>query len=126
MGNKVVHQVDIPEWIKNNKAFSRECIRGLFDTDGCFFVHNYVSKGRKYSYLKIAFTSASLPLLSSVAKTLINFGFNVRITKNHKDVRIEDSKYVLKYIREIGSHNQKHLDKIKKWKVAGAVNGTVC
>ena len=126
MGNKVMHQIDIPTWIKNNKVFSRECIRGLFDTDGCFFLHRYISKGKKYSYLKIAFTSASLPLLSSVAETLINFGFNVRISKNHKDVQIEDSKYVLKFINEIGSHNFKHLEKIKKWKVAGAVNGTVC
>ena len=126
MGNKVTHQVDIPMWIKENKIFSRECIRGLFDTDGCFFIHKYISHCKKYRYMKIAFTSASIPLVYSVAKTLINLGFNVRISKNYKDVRIEDTKYVNKYIEEIGSHNYKHLQKIKKWKVAGAVNGTVC
>ena len=126
MGNKVTHQVDMPKWIKENKTFAQECIRGLFDTDGCFFNHSYFVRGKKYSYLKIAFTSASWPLVLSVAETLINSGFNVRISKNHKDVRIEDGKYVRKYITEIGSHNQKHLQKIEKWKVAGAVNGTVC
>lgn len=113
MGNKITHQVDIPIWIKKNKAFSRECVRGLFDTDGCFFNHNYIVGGKRYSYLKIAFTSASIPLILSVREILINFGFNVRISKNHKDIRIEDGKYVLKYIKEIGSHNDKHLQRIK-------------
>lgn len=126
IGNKVKHQVDMPIWIKENKTFARECIRGLFDTDGCFFLHNYIIREKKYSYFKIAFTNASKPLVLSVAKTLINSGFNVRISKNHKDVRIEDTHSVIKYINEIGSHNQKHLQKIRRWKVAGAVNGTVC
>ena len=126
MGNKVKHQVDMPEWIKANNVFKKECIRGLFDTDGCFFNHNYVVNGKKYSYLKIAFTSASTPLINSVAETLINFGFNVRISKNHKDVRIEDAYFVTKYIDEIGSHNEKHLQKIRKWKVAPNGKATVC
>ncbi len=112
-GNKITHQVDIPIWIKKNRAYSRECIRGLFDTDGCFFAHNYIVGGKTYSYLKIAFTSASIPLVLSVREILINFGFNVRISNNYQDIRIEDSKYVLKYIKEIGSHNEKHLQKIK-------------
>ncbi|MDD4083489.1 MAG: LAGLIDADG family homing endonuclease [Sphaerochaetaceae bacterium] len=126
MGNKVTNQVDMPKWIKENKIFSRECIRGLFDTDGCFFNHNYYIKNKRYSYFKIAFTNASLPLVLSVSKTLINLGFNVRISKNKKDVLIEDSVCVSKYIKEIGSHNYKHLQKINNWKVAGVVNRTVC
>ncbi|MBI3888514.1 helix-turn-helix domain-containing protein [Candidatus Nomurabacteria bacterium] len=126
MGNKVMHQVDMPEWIKTNKVFSRECIRGLIDTNGCFFTHSYIVRGKKYSYLKIAFTSASRPLLSSFAKTLINSGFNVRISKNQKDVRIDDTRFVNKYIKEIGSHNEKHLQKIRKWKVALNGKAAVC
>ena len=126
MGNKVKNQVDIPEWIKKNQIFSCECVRGLVDTDGCFFKHSYIVGKKKYSYLKIAFTSASYPLTTSVAKILINFGFSVRISKNQRDVRIDSVQYVQKYIKEIGTHNHKHLQKIKKWKVAGAVNGTVC
>lgn len=126
MGNKVKHQVDMPKWIKENRTFSIECIRGLVDTDGCFFYHNYTVNKKRYSYLKIAFTSASHPLVLSVSGILINLGFNVRISKNQRDVRIDEVQYVQKYIREVGTHNQKHLEKIKKWKVAGAVNGTVC
>jgi len=114
IGNKVLHQVDIPEWIKKNKIFSKECVRGLVDTDGCFFSHNYIVGRKKYSYLKIAFTNTSTPLVLSVQKILINSGFNVRISKNGKDVRIEDHFSVEKYIREIGTHNHKHLEKIGK------------
>ena len=125
-GNKVRHQVDIPSWIKENEVFSKECVRGLFDTDGCFFTHNYIVNKKIYSYPKIAFTSASLPLVFSVAETLINFGINVRISKNRKDLRIEDKKHVIKYINEIGTHNDKHWQKIKQWKVAPNGKATVC
>lgn len=53
-------------------------------------------------------------------------GFSVRMSSVRRnsggmDIRIVGEKYVAKYIREIGSHNQKHLDKIEKWK--GATNG---
>ena len=133
LGNKIKQQIDIPNWIIENKTFLRECIRGLFDTDGCFFIHNYVSHGRRYSYLKITFTSASAPLVDSVADALINLGINVRISKNYRDksgrggdVRIDDALCVKKYIQKIGTHNQKHLDKIKKWKDATNGKSAVC
>ncbi len=111
--------------------FARECIRGLVDTDGCFFNHTYVVNGKQYTYLKIAFTSASTPLRSSVEKFLINLGFSVRMSgvrsgNNGRDVRIDDAGSVAKYIREIGSHNQKHLDKIEKWKDATNGKSAVC
>ena len=123
IGNKVTRQVDIPDWIKENETFSRECIRGLFDTDGCFFNHGYIIAGKKYAYLKIAFTSASAPLRLSVQKILINLGFNVRmsgvrVNSNGRDIRIDDARHVARYIKEIGSHNQKHIDKIEKWRRA--------
>ena len=131
MGNKVIHQVDIPEWIKKNKVFSKECVRGLVDTDGCFFTHKYIVGGKKYSYFKIAFTSASAPLRESVENILINLGFNVRMSKvrgnnNGRDVRIDDARFVVKYIDEIGSHNSKHLEKIRKWRVAPNGKVAVC
>jgi DNA-binding XRE family transcriptional regulator len=125
-GNKIKQQIDMPLWVKENKKFSQACIRGLIDTDGCFYTNSYVVKGKKYSYFKIAFTSASIPLINSVAKTLINFGINARISKNSKDVRIENIQYVRKYIKDIGSHNEKHLQKIRKWKVALNGKAAVC
>lgn len=115
-GNKVKHQVDIPSWIKENKSFSIECVRGLIDTDGCFYINSYYVNGKKYFYFKIAFKNSSLPLIKSVAEILASLGVKVRISKNLKDVRIEEKESVLKYIKEIGTHNDKHLQKIIKWK----------
>lgn len=116
MGSKVKHQVDIPEWIKKNTIFTKACIKGLVDTDGCFYNNFYYVNGKKYSYFKIAFTNGSRPLIFSVFRILKDLGINSRISKNYKDVRIESKKYVLKYIKEIGSNNHKHLQKIEKWK----------
>jgi DNA-binding XRE family transcriptional regulator len=118
-GNKIKHQINIPEWIKEDKRYSKACIMGLIDTDGCFYTNSYCINGKRYSYFKIAFTSASKPLILSVTEILKHLDIKARISKNNKDVRIEDSKYVLKYIQEIGSHNHKHLKKIKNGKMAG-------
>lgn len=116
LGSKVKKQVDVPEWVKVDKFFLKACIRGLIDTDGCFYINSYCVNNKKYSYFKIAFTSSSLPLIQTVFTALTDFGINARISKNKKDVRIEGSQYVDKYINEIGSNNNKHLDKIKQWK----------
>ena len=115
-GNKTKHQIDIPEWIKENKAFSKACLIGLVDTDGCFYTNSYYINNKKYSYFKVAFTNASKPLISSVFKILNDLDIKARISKNYKDVRIESRRYVFKYTQKIGSHNDKHLKKIKKWK----------
>jgi len=115
-GNKIKQQIDIPNWIKENQDFSKACVRGLIDTDGCFYNNSYIVNGKKYFYFKIAFISASKPLIFSVAEILEDLGIRVIINKHYRDIRIVESQYVLKYIQEVGSNNQKHLKKIKKWK----------
>ncbi len=117
-GNKVKQQIDIPKWIKNNREFSLVCVRGLIDTDGCFYNNSYIVNGKKYSYFKICFTSASALLIKSVHDILVDLGLRVIVSKTYAEVRIVDSKSALKYIREIGSNNQKHLAKIAKWKIS--------
>ena len=121
LGNKVKHQVDVPIWIKEDREFVKMCIRGLIDTDGCFYTNSYVVNGKKYTYYKIAFTNSSKPLVDFVARNLIKLGINARIGRNHKDVRVEDVGSVYKYIKEICSSNSKHLKKIKYWRRVRAV-----
>lgn len=113
IGDKIKQHIDIPQWIKINQEFSKACVRGLIDTDGCFYSNTYYSNNKKYNYLKIAFTSASGPLRLSVAKILSDL--NIKTSTDHKDVRINDVKGVRRYIKIIGSHNQKHLDRIKNF-----------
>lgn len=35
LGNKINNQVEIPQWIIENKVFLTKTVQGLFDTDGC-------------------------------------------------------------------------------------------
>lgn len=109
IGNKVKHQVDIPNWIIDSNSFKKECLRGLIDTDGCVIIHKYKSKGKEYSYKKLSFTSRSLPLLNSVKNILTELEIKNRITKNNYEIRIEAENDVKKYFDIIGSHNSKHL-----------------
>lgn len=107
-GNKVRQQVDIPVWIKENRRYSIACVRGLIDTDGCAIIHQYFSKGKKYRYKKVGFTSRSYPLLKSVSDTLFDLKIKNRISKDGWNVRIEARKDVERYFELVGTNNPKH------------------
>lgn len=74
IGNKIRHQVDIPDWIKLNPAYLKACMRGLYDTDGTSFTHKHVVLGHKYVHFGVGFCSASKPLLASYAVGMREFG----------------------------------------------------
>jgi len=114
IGNKVRKQIDIPDWIKKEEDFKVACVRGLVDTDGSVFTHRYKVNGKYYAYKKLAFTSLSFPLLSSVYQILKDKGLGPRIMRN-KDVRIENVAGVKKYFQIFGSHNPKHIRRYKTW-----------
>tara|TARA_Y100000310_G_scaffold343942_1_gene454066 strand:+ start:1713 stop:2522 length:810 start_codon:yes stop_codon:yes gene_type:complete len=69
-GNKLKNQLGIPEWIKENKEFSRACIRGLIDTDGCI----YKCKREKQTYIK--FTNYNKKLLEDFKEVTKNLGYS--------------------------------------------------
>lgn len=108
IGNKMHHSIDIPKWIKERPDFYIPCIRGLVDTDGSVFKHTYLSKGKRYSYKKLSFTSGSMPLLNSVYSLLTTLGIRARIGSN-RDVRVDSITSMERYFSIIGSHNPKHL-----------------
>jgi hypothetical protein len=59
IGNKVKQQVDVPYWIRKNKNFSKYCLRGLIDTDGCVFIHKHRVNGCDCSNVGINFSNRS-------------------------------------------------------------------
>lgn len=126
IGNKIKHNIDIPEWIKNDKDFSIACIRGLFDTDGCFFKHKYKVNGKEYNYIKIVFTNKCKLVLNSVNDILINIGICARITKDGNDLRIESRYDVSKYIDIVGTNNQKFRNKIISGNMSERSNEHLC
>lgn len=112
-GNKVKQQVDIPSWIKRNKKFRIACLRGLVDTDGCVFTHRYKVNGKLYAYKKMSFTNHSKPLVDSVYQIMKELGFKSRISREHKEVRLDNIRDVKLYLEFVGSHNSKHLKRYK-------------
>lgn len=116
-GNKVKNQVDVPEWIKRNPSFSQACLRGLMDTDGGVFIHQYHVNKKKYAYLNLCFTNRSLPLLKFVYRQLIREGFNPKlITKlENKKVWLYNNSEVSEYLKRVGTHNSRLRESCAEW-----------
>ena len=112
-GNKVKNQVEVPSWICNRSKYEVACLRGLMDTDGGLYIHNYFSGGKNYKYLKICFTNHSKPLLNFVFKILRKLDYKSYLIGHH--VSIHSSSDVKRYVTEIGFNNPKHRIKFNKF-----------
>ncbi len=117
-GHKIRQQVNIPDWIKDNKKYAIACVRGLIDTDGCIFSHRYQVKGKTYEYKKLTFVSALQPLLDSVFNIIQHNGLNPRLAEKGQqglvDLRLDSIVDMRKYFEVFGSHNPKHLKRYGK------------
>ena len=113
IGNKIKQQIDVPDWIKQNKKYAVACMRGLIDTDGSIFTHRYKVNGKWYKYKKLCFTSYSEPLRESVFNILKENGLNPRLAQK-RDVRLDSIKDMQTYFQLIGFRNPKHLKRYKK------------
>lgn len=111
VGNKVKQQVGVPEWVKNSYLFRTACLRGLMDTDGGVFLHNYSVNGKKYHYKKISFSNRSIPLLIFVKETLGELGFTPKIIDKieNKKVWLYNESEVGQYLTRVGTHNSRLL-----------------
>jgi len=109
-GNKIKNRVSSPIWIFKNNLFLIRFLRGIFDTDGCIY--------RKYGkYLQIQFKFASIFILNSVRKALLNLGYHPTvIQKSLNNERFYEWKIYLSRQQEIHNFflqvkpkNNKHL-----------------
>jgi len=91
VGNKLKQGLDIPEWIKGNKELEISCIRGLMDTDGCFYNECHKINNKKYCYPRLSLVSHSCQLLDSVFEILQKLGFSPKI-RNKRSVQLEELK----------------------------------
>lgn len=112
-GNKVKKQIDVPEWIKRNIVLSKNCMRGLMDTDGCVYSHSHCKGKYNFFNLGIQFSNKSLPLSCFVKATLEKMGFSPKI--NNKGVNLYREQEVLRYVKEVGFKNPHHLQKIRQF-----------
>ncbi len=112
IGDKVRQQVAVPGWIKNNRVYSKFCVRGLMDTDGGIFTHRYWVNGKQYEYLKLCFSNMSQPLRKFVYHTLRINTFNPRYAIDRHVWLYSDSES-RRYLEDIGSSNERLLRKIR-------------
>ncbi len=93
-GDKIRNKIRIPQWIKFNLNYSRSCIRGLIDTDGCI----YFCKRERKIYIK--FTNFNPFLLKdfSILTTALGYHF-VKANKKNKALYRKDE--VVRFIKEI-------------------------
>jgi len=109
-GNKITNQLGIPEWIKKEENYLRSCLRGLYDTDGSVY------KITNQNSHQICFTNYNLCLLNDVRASLIKLGINCSNISKH-DVYITKKSELRKFLKLIGFSNNRHLSKVKMWKL---------
>ena len=101
-GSKIIQKVKVPIWVKNDTTYTKECLRGLFQTDGSIY------KDRKY--IMVNFTSANYTLAEEVKLMLESIGFNTTIREvisKHNNI---------KYVIRISKNVKQFIDLIDLWK----------
>jgi len=93
-GNKIENNVGIPSWIKENNEYSKMCIRGLIDTDGCV----YICKRERRKYIK--FTNFNRRLLLEFKELALKLGYHFA-SANRKNVCLYRKDEVARFINEI-------------------------
>lgn len=93
-GDKIKNKIGIPLWIKENIYYSKKCLKGLIDTDGCI----YFSKRDKQRYIK--FTNFNTHLLGDFKKLTILLGYHfAKANKNNWCLYRKEE--VARFIKEI-------------------------
>jgi len=111
-GNKITNQSTIPEWVFEKKSYIQACIRGLIDTDGSVF---RMSK-RDSNLIRINLKNYDFKLLNDARNAFIKLDFHPSKITCGNSFCISRQKEIERYLREIGFSNQKHLDRLQKFK----------
>lgn len=113
-GHKIKNIRGIPDWIQDNSRYRIAFIRGLFDTDGCFYIDEHVIKGKLYKNPGMNFRNYSLPLLFFFESVLTGLDLSPTTTSKYSVV-LRKEKNIVKYFCEVGSSNPKHLKKFRQY-----------
>lgn len=108
----------IPLWIIKNKKFLKATIRGLFDTEGSVGIKYFHGKNGNYIYKQLTVTNKNENILRFLENYLTMFGY--KPTKNSgKNIYISNESDIERYMKDIGSHNAKIINKIKIEEING-------
>lgn len=88
-GNKITNNVGIPSWISLDKKYMVQCLKGLFETDGCF----QEDKNNYTQYIELK--NNCKKLREDAYKILLKLGFTPQFGKNY--VRLAKRNEVYKF-----------------------------
>lgn len=101
-GSKFVQNVCIPGWVKKKRSYIVECLRGLFQTDGCI----YNDRG----YLMVNFVSYIPSLAKDVCSALQKIGYIPNLQK----LQMPNGK--IKHTIRISRNAEEFIKDINLWK----------
>lgn len=102
----------LPVWFSKGKRYKIGFLRGLFDSEGCIYRHNYSSNKKLYSYVKIAVTNYCGSILSVFQGFLKDIGINS--TRYRNRVHIYSNADTIRFFSLVGSNNTKNKSRFKK------------
>tara|TARA_Y100000310_G_scaffold316827_1_gene369009 strand:- start:25 stop:1029 length:1005 start_codon:yes stop_codon:yes gene_type:complete len=108
---KKSHTVVIPrEVVESDQTVLSNCIRGIFDTDGCVFVDRRETYSKPY--IRIALDMRSKRIIKQIHSLLNELGIHSTVAREHRLIQINGFKNCEKFVRRIGFSNLRHSDKI--------------
>ena len=90
LGTKESQNAHVPVWILRNKNYTKECLRGLLQTDGSI----YQDRG----YLMVNFTNHTRALAQDVHKMMVASGYRPTLTSTPS--KLGKTKYTVRLARE--------------------------
>jgi len=112
-GDKIRGNSSLPAWVFETKETQTASARGLFDTDGCVYLHRYNAGSTIYYYPKLAFTGYSAIIRKQFFDLLILMGFRPR--EYGMRVHLYSQDEVIRYFHEVGTHNMWHQARFEKF-----------
>ncbi|MDP2593509.1 MAG: LAGLIDADG family homing endonuclease [bacterium] len=113
-GNKVRNQVCVPDWVEKNELFTLACVRGLFDTDGCFYIDKHLIKDKVYMNCAMSFSNRSLPILAFFKRSLERMGYHPT-QKTPYNIFLRREEEILRYVKDFGTSNSKISRRLKAY-----------
>ena len=106
------YKAKVPTCIMESRDKEIMCafLRGLFDTDGCYYFH------KKNKYTVISLYIKSKELINKVCEMIILLGFSPQVCSEGYAIHLNGIPQFRKWIKEIGSSNPKHLKRIENTK----------
>ena len=98
-GNKIKNNVGVPHWILLNRDYMRRCLKGLFETDGCFHedIKNYTRC--------MEFKNNCARLRKDAYNILLKLGFNPQLGTNYVRLARRNEVYRFKELIDFRNYN---------------------